>query len=387
VAAPASPGGGRLRSVDIIRGLACVLMAIDHVRVYSGLPAGGPTPGIFLTRWVTHFVAPVFALFAGTGAFFLGRRLGSPSQLARFLVARGLLLVALELTVIRLAWTYNFHYTQFVLAGVIWMLGWCMVLLAALVRLPARIVGWIGVAIVVFQSAFAFPPNWLSGDPRIYAGFVWEFIYPSGNQPWPGMAVLFVIVPWVGVMAAGYGLGALLQRDEASRRRLLLRIGMGFTVLFLVIGSVMVARSAPPRGGSALPFWMRLLNQQKYPASVPFLLMTLGPMIALMPWAERAKGFVADTLNMFGRVPLFYYLLHIPVIHAAGLVTNYLREGAFHQEWHQTAPYNFVPPEHRWPLWLLYVVYAIVLGGVLYPSCRWYARYKATHHQRWLRFI
>src|SRR5262249_16587948 len=144
----------RIRSIDVVRGVVMVLMAIDHVRVYSGVPAGGPNPGVFFTRWVTHFCAPAFVFFAGTSAFLYGRSIGDAGKLARFLVTRGLMLVVLELTIIRFSWTFNFNYAKFTLAGVIWMLGWCMVLLAALVRLRARTVGWIGVGIVVLQQLF-----------------------------------------------------------------------------------------------------------------------------------------------------------------------------------------------------------------------------------------
>src|SRR5580704_215285 len=137
----------RIQSIDMVRGAVMVLMAIDHVRVYSGLPAGGSTAAIFFTRWVTHFCAPAFAFLAGTSAFLYGRKVGDTRALARYLVTRGFLLVVLELTVIRFAWTFNFDYAHFLLAGVIWMLGWCMVLLAGLVWLPAKAVGIIGLGI------------------------------------------------------------------------------------------------------------------------------------------------------------------------------------------------------------------------------------------------
>src|SRR3982074_772738 len=138
----------RIQSIDIVRGAVMILMAIDHVRVYSGMPAGGPTAGIFFPRWVPHFCAPTFAFLAGTSAFLYGRKLGDAGALARHLLLRGLILVALELTFIRFTWTFNFSYSQFVLAGVVWMLGWCMVLLAGLVRMPAKIVGAIGLAVI-----------------------------------------------------------------------------------------------------------------------------------------------------------------------------------------------------------------------------------------------
>src|SRR5260221_5117498 len=145
MSAPPSPAStSRVASLDLMRGIVMVLMAIDHVRVYSGLPAGGPTPGIFFTRWVTHFCAPAFVFLAGTGAFLQGRKLADKRSLARYLITRGLILVVLELTVIRLAWTFNFDYAHFTLAGVIWMLGWCMVLLAGMIWLPTWAIGTIG---------------------------------------------------------------------------------------------------------------------------------------------------------------------------------------------------------------------------------------------------
>ena len=144
-----TPVSGRVQSIDIVRGAVMLLMAIDHVRVYSGLPAGGPTPGIFLTRWITHFVAPAFIFLAGTSAFLHGRKLADTSSLARFLVTRGLWLVLLELTVLRVAWTFNFDFSHYLLAGVIWVIGWCMVLLAGLIFLPVRALAAFGVVVVL----------------------------------------------------------------------------------------------------------------------------------------------------------------------------------------------------------------------------------------------
>src|SRR5215213_8719659 len=144
--------GQRLQSIDFIRGVVMILMAIDHVRVYSGIPAGGPSPGVFFTRWVTHFCAPAFVFLAGTSAFFNGRKLGDMGRLSRFLITRGALLVVLELTAIKFFWTFGLDYKSFTLAGVIWMLGWCMIILGALVQLSPKAVGWIGVAIVLAQQ-------------------------------------------------------------------------------------------------------------------------------------------------------------------------------------------------------------------------------------------
>jgi len=374
----------RISSIDIVRGAVMVLMAIDHVRVYSGIPASGPAPGIFFTRWITHFCAPAFAFLAGTAAFFYGRKLAGTHTLARYLVARGLLLVLLELTVIRFAWTFNFNYRQFTLAGVIWMLGWCMLLLAGLVRLSPKAVGAIGLGIIFFQQLFRFPPHLLPESVQKSIGWVWEFVYPAGLENRSGIDILYVLVPWIGVMAAGYGFGAILTLEPGERRKMCLRIGLSATAIFLMAGSMGVYFNAAP--ANALPILFRLLNQQKYPASQLYLLMTLGPIIALLPPAERARGWWARALGTMGRVPMFYYLLHIPLIHVAALFVTFVREGQFHPEWYATAPYTFLPPEHRWGLPLLYLVWLIVVA-ILYFACRWFAAIKAHHPAGWLRYL
>jgi len=374
----------RMRSIDIMRGVIMVLMAIDHVRVYSGIPAGGATAGVFFTRWVTHFCAPGFVFLAGTAAFLHGRKLGDIGQLSRFLLTRGILLVVLELTVIRFSWTFNVAYGQFTLAGVIWMLGWCMVILAALVRLQPRVVGWLGVAIVGVQQLFALVPSVLPPGVRAGFGRGWEFVYPAGLDAAPGIAVLYVIVPWIGVMAAGYGFGALMVRERTQRDRLSLRIGLGMTTAFLFAGIAMVLLRDP--GDDTRPALFRVLDQQKYPASQWYLLMTLGPMLMLLPAAERWRGWVADAFDVIGRVPMFYYLLHVPLIHVSALIVNIMRTGAAHAEWYDSAPFAQVPADQRWTLAMLYAVFAVNVL-LLYAACRWYASVKQRRPRAWMRYI
>lgn len=365
----------RISSVDLLRGIVMVLMAIDHVRVYSGIPAGGSDYGIFFTRWVTNFCAPAFAFLAGSGIFFYAQSGRTRNQLVRYLLLRGLLLVLLELTVIRFCWTFNFNYGEFTLAGIIWMLGWCMIGMAALTALPAPAVGVIGMAIVLLQPFFAQPSF----------GPFWEFIYPSGLQaPW-GVHVLYVLVPWIGVMAMGYGIGPLFRLDPAKRNRIFRTIGLSAIAVYGIVGIFITARQ--PAQDNQMPFLLRLLNQRKYPASPLFLLMTLGPVMTALPWAEQAKGRLAQILTTFGRVPFFFYLLHIPTIHLVAMGIDYLREGTFGSQWYGTAPGVYIPPELRWPLWLLYLEWAAVIV-FLYYCCRWFARYKNDHpEKRWLRFL
>ena len=375
----------RIAAVDVVRGVAMVLMAIDHVRVYAGLPAGGPTAGIFFTRWITHFCAPAFVFLAGTGAFLHGKRLGETGALARYLVTRGLVLVALELTVVHVAWTFGVDFTP-LLAGVIWMIGWCMILLAGLVWLPTRAIAAFGLVVILFQNALGPLLGALPASLR----WIGEILYLGGGVTLgtngPTIVVLYVLVPWIGVMAAGYAFGAIVTREAVARRQLCLRIGVSATALFLVLGGLAVYLRPAPDG--APPALFRLLNQQKYPASQLFLLMTLGPTIALLPLAERARGWIAQALATFGRVPLFYYLLHIPLIHAAALVVSYVREGRVNP-WlfdNHPLPSSPRPGGYMWGLPLLYVVFALVVP-MLYAACRWFADVKARGSQRWLRYL
>jgi uncharacterized membrane protein len=372
----------RLQSIDVLRGVVMVLMAIDHVRVYSGLPAGGPEPGIFFTRWTTHFCAPAFVFLAGTSAFFHGQKLQSRGKLAKYLLTRGLLLIFLELTLIRFAWTFNLDFSNFMLAGVIWMLGWCMVLLSAMAWLKPRTIGITGVAVIFGQQLFSLAAGALPPTAQNTIGPLWEFIYSSGLPGPQGITILYVIVPWIGVMMAGYGFGTVLQMEPSKVKQYCWWIGISAIIIFLGWSSI-VATSQPGNG----PFIFRLLAQRKYPASVLYLLMTLGPTIALMPLAERAKNIVSQWLGVIGRVPMFYYLVHIPLIHISALVVAYLRNGRVFHEWYATAPYSSVPPEQQWSLALLYFVFLIDVI-LLYLACRWYSSYKLFHpEKKWLSYI
>ena len=234
-----SAAAPRISSMDVVRGLVMVLMAIDHVRVYSGQPAGGPTAGIFFTRWITHFVAPAFVFFAGTGAFLHGAKLGDRGKLARFLSSRGLWLVLLELTLLRFAWTFNFDYAHYSLAGVIWMLGWCMVLLAGIIYLPGWAIATFGMVTIVAHPVL-YP---LMGAVHAADGSVLDALFKvlylgegfDVGKGGPPLLVLFVIIPWIGVMAAGYAFGPVMRWPADRRRAFCLRVGIGATALFVAL--------------------------------------------------------------------------------------------------------------------------------------------------------
>jgi uncharacterized membrane protein len=383
------PARTRIASLDVIRGAVMVLMAIDHVRVFSGVPAGGPTPGVFFTRWITHFCAPAFVFLAGTAAFLHGRKLADRAALSRFLLVRGAWLVLLELTFLRFAWTFNFDYAHYVLAGVIWVIGFCMILLAALVHLPLAVVTAIG-------ATLAFGHNLLDPHvPRLVAAaqagatpWLWSVLYVGplaiGRDSGP-FVVLYSLVPWIGVMALGYAFGAVMKMERERRLKICLLLGFGALEAFVVLRAAKWYGDPRPWDGVS---GLRFLNTTKYPASAQFLLMTLGPTIALVPLLERAKGRLARILIVFGRVPLFYYVLHIPLIHAAACVVSLARGGRV-DPWlftnHPMMPPP-APPGYAWSLPLLYGVTAVVVA-ILYFPCRWFGALKARRNDAWLQLL
>ncbi|HEY2362489.1 MAG TPA: heparan-alpha-glucosaminide N-acetyltransferase domain-containing protein [Candidatus Angelobacter sp.] len=398
---------GRIASIDIVRGVVMLLMAIDHVRVYSGLPAGGPTAGIFLTRWITHFVAPAFIFLAGTSAFLHGRKLAGTRALARFLLSRGLWLVFLELTILRIAWTFNFDFSHYLLAGVIWVIGWCMVLLAGLIFLPTPALSAFGLLVVFGHNILDHYSSILV--PAIQnSHWTWlaQILYFGGpiqiGEHRPTLFVLYSIIPWVGVMALGYVFGRAMVIDSQSRRRLCLALGTAAIALFLLLRGlnlygdprpwsaptpVAAQQSHPSSSATAVapvsprrpqaPAWISFLNTNKYPASLLFLLMTLGPMFIALALLEHSHGLVADTMTMFGRVPFFYYALHIPLIHLLAVFVSIFRMGSV-SPWLFANHPVMVPPApvgYVWGLGLLYLVWVITLM-ILYFPCRWFAALK-----------
>ena len=372
MSAPRQPSG-RIESIDFVRGLAMILMAIDHVRVYAAVPAGGPSPGVFFTRWITHFVAPAFAFLAGTSIYLHGRKLARP-ELSKFLVTRGAWLVLLELTVIRVCWTFNFDFAHYMIAGVIWMLGICMILMAAFIWLPIRAVAAIGIAIIALHNLADFAPY-----PENPSAFL-KFLYYGGNAIGP-MLVLYVIVPWIGVMMCGYAFGVIAASDR--RRSFSMKLGIALTLLFVVLR--FINKYGDPRPWNPERGILGFIATTKYPASLQFLLMTLGPMFIAIALAENARS---NFVTTFGRVPMFYYLLHIPLIHIAACIVSLIREGRVDPWLFGNLPVAPSPPPdgYMWSLGLLYLVWVICVIALYFP-CRWYANLRATRRYAWLSYI
>jgi uncharacterized membrane protein len=382
----------RVDSVDVLRGLVMILMAIDHVRDFigaqvppRGLDVAKVGVGLFLTRWITHFCAPVFVLLAGTGAFLQAARGKSRRELSRFLLTRGLWLVLLEVTVIRLGWTFDpaYHLTAL---QVIWAIGWSMVALAGLVYLPARVVGGIGIVMIAGHNLL----DGISAQSFGKLGFLWSVLHePGPYQPAPGhyVFVAYPLIPWVGVMAAGYALGALIEGDPAARKAWLYRIGAALCVLFVIVRFLNGHGSPEPWSseGGVVAAALSFLNCRKYPPSLTYLLMTLGPALLALGALEGREFPGKRVLLVFGRAPLFYYILHLYLIHAAAFPVLYMAHGAKAFGWSNTA--FGLPPEAALGLPAVYGLTAAVVLA-LYPLCRWFAELKRRRRDlAWLSYL
>ena len=388
----------RISSVDLLRGLVMVIMLLDHTRefvhadafVFSPTDLSKTNVALFFTRWITHLCAPTFVFLAGTSIYLQRLRGKSQSELARFLVTRGLWLIVLEFTVVRLAVFFNLDYSFFGVAEVIWVFGVSMIVMAAIIYLPVWAAGAIGVAMIALHNLFdgvtVSPATSMAGTPPLDAWqTIWLFLHQPGFVPLlDGASKLFVaypLMPWVGVMAAGYALGAVYARESQRRRKTLYILGGAAIVLFVVIRAVNVYGDPSPWSVQTSPVFtvLSFLNTTKYPASFLFLLMTLGPALLILAATDRVNGenLIARILIVYGRVPLFYFILQMFVAHAFGVVLGVLAGwdvGFLFTNFPFAADVK-APQGFGFPLWVVYVAW---IAGVvlLYPVCVWYGDLK-----------
>ena len=384
------PGRARLESVDLLRGVIMILMAIDHTRDFFGIPGQNPTnlatatAGLFLTRWVTHFCAPVFFLLTGTGAFLALRR-RTPAELSWFLATRGLWLIVAEVVLLRcLAYQFNFDFRVTMLL-VLWALGWAMITLALLVRFPAWVATAFGIVLIAGHNLL---------DAVKSAHPLWAILHQPGfvlNTPEHVVFAAYPLIPWVGVTAVGYGLGQIYRWDAERRRRFLLRLGLALTAGFVVIRGLNVYGDPSPWAAqhSSLFTVLSFLNVTKYPPSLSFLLMTLGPALLVLYAVDRRVPALLRPAVVIGKVPMFYYMLHFALIHLLAVITCWVGWGSPH--WMFESPdlghYPFTPPPGwGWQLPVVYLAWALVVL-LMYPLCRWFAGVKARRTDAWLSYL
>jgi uncharacterized membrane protein len=428
---PVKPSRNRIDSVDLLRGLVMVIMMLDHTRDFVhryALQGYDPTDlahtsvKLFLTRWITHFCAPVFVFLAGTGAYLQLARGKSKRELSRFLLTRGLWLIVLEFTAVRLGVTFNLDYRFLGVMQVIWVIGVSMIVLAGLIHLPLRVVVGFGVILIALHNLLDrfHVQGWQGPNSPVPGPGAKLFIilhqpyeaFPIAGFPSPVVFVLYPLIPWIGVMAVGYAFGLVYQMDIARRRRLLLIIGGTGTVLFLILR--VVNRFGDPSSWSTqnAPVFtvLSFLNTTKYPPSLQFLLMTLGPAILALAWFERRRppnsqtpaadsdgplqahsskvSFPAGIRNAFvtlGRVPLFFYLLQWPTAHMFSAIVHLVTYKPVSWMFGSQIG-NSGPPGVGFNL---AVVYACWVAGVLllYPLCKWFAGVKQRRHEWWLSYL
>jgi len=384
----------RLNSVDILRGAVMILMALDHVRdyfsnvVFSPLDLSRTTLALFFTRWVTHFCAPAFILLAGTSAFLWASGRGkSKAELARFLLTRGLWLIVLELTVVRFAWSFSLDY-EVSLAQVIWAIGWSMIALAGLVFLP----NWLT---LTFATVMIAGHNLLDQISPSYGGFfggLWIVLHQPGMiEPLPRhqLFVLYPLIPWIGVIAMGYALGPLFLRDQSERRKWFLSIGLGLALTFIAIRALNTYGDPihwSVRKGGVFTF-LSFINVEKYPPSLLFLLVTLGPTFIALALLDRPLSLLVRPIAIFGRVPLFFYVIHLFLIHALAAGLYFAQHGQ--ADWLFSITWLFGaqhPPNYGYGLLGVYIIWLGVVVA-LYPVCKWFANFKRGRKDWWLSYL
>jgi uncharacterized membrane protein len=383
----------RIQSIDLLRGVVIVLMALDHVRdyfhadqyLYNPEDMSKTNAALFFTRWITHFCAPVFVFLAGTSAFLVGER-KSKMELSAFLVKRGLWLILLELTVIAFAWAFNPAFPFFRLQ-VIWVLGVCMVILSALVYLPPKIILVIGLLILFGHNML----DSIHAEGNTIRGFFWSIFHERNRFIFAGRKIGtgYPFLPWLGIMLLGFSAGQLYKKgfDAMVRRKYLLFLGAGSILLFLVFRTI-------NRYGDMLPWSVQqsaimticsFLNVTKYPPSLLYTLMTLGPAMVFLALMERPLNQLGKIIIPFGRVPLFFYILHLYLIHGLAVIavmisgrpwTYMVLTGGMNGK---DSPWLI---GYGFSLGITYAVWILVVA-MLYPLCKKYDQYKSSHKEQW----
>ncbi|MDB4875313.1 MAG: hypothetical protein JWM41_1759 [Gemmatimonadetes bacterium] len=391
---PAPAQSRRIDSVDLLRGVIMILMALDHTRDYIGNPNASPTnlatttAALFFTRWVTHVCAPTFSLLTGVGAFLMLRR-KTTREVSWFLFTRGVWLIVLEATVMRFLWQFNVDYHVTFLT-VLWGLGWSMIVLSALVHLPIPGVATIAIAVISLQNLTDHVAEPSSGVLRVLG----TILFRQGAlvaRPGTFVFTAYPIVAWSAIMALGFALGPVFTWDAPRRRRFLTQAGLAAVALFIVLRAINGYGDPRPWSvqGTSMFTVLSYLNVTKQPPSLFFVLMTIGPGLLFLAAFDSYTPRLLRPVVTIGRVPMFYFVAHVLVIHLIATVEAAIRYHSVAMVTQSPTPDQFPfaqPP--GWPASLPWVYAAWILAVLLlYPCCKWYARYKATHTAVWLSYL
>jgi uncharacterized membrane protein len=369
-----------------------VIMALDHVRDYFH-PSGDPldlattTPFLFFTRWITHFCAPVFVFLSGTSIYLQSLR-KTKKVLQSFLIKRGLWLIFIEIVVISFAWTFNPHY-NIIIFQVIWAIGISMVLLGFLVRLPFKIILITGLIIVFGHNLLDIPES----APGFKAGFWWNLLHHGFFVAYPispshVLLIIYPFVPWVGLMMLGYCSGVFFSQKFTieQRRKILNRVGIGLIVLFIVLRFINGYGDPEPWHiqKNGLFTLLSFINVQKYPPSLLYMCITIGPAFLLLSFFEKIKNTFTAAIKIYGRVPFFYYVIHLYVIHIVSAAFVFIKGHSFAEATTISGdlPFYFLAAKDGYSLLVAYIVWISVVIA-LFPLCKWYDNYKTNHKEKW----
>jgi uncharacterized membrane protein len=389
----APPPKQRIASIDLVRGLIMVIMALDHTRDFFHHAQSAPTDldhasaALFLTRLVTHLCAPTFMFLAGTSAYLSGGTQRPRAERSVYLLTRGLWLIVLDIVVMHFAWTvidFDWRFHQIIL-GTLWALGWSMIALAGFIWLPMPVMTAVAGGIVLLHNLL---DRWGAGDTPLPA-WLWSMLHVEGGYPLGATRHVYFaypIIPWIGVMALGYAFGASLRADSSVRWKRCLVYGIGSLAAFGVLRATnFYGDPSPWKAPVGRPHWFAALaffNTHKYPPSLLYLLMTLGAMFLLLAAAEawrpaaRPLEKVRGALLTFGRVPLFFYFGHLIALPVLRLFDHLAR-------FRSMAPMN----DHGYgTLSAVYTAWAVTIL-VMYPLCVRYDAYKRAHPGGWTRFL
>ncbi len=393
---PVYIGRTRVDSIDILRGLVMIIMALDHTRDFFHISAwtqdpldlATTSPELFLTRWITHFCAPVFTFLAGTSVWFQARNKNT-SELSSFLIKRGLWLVVVEIVVFNFAFSFDPAYTVIGLQT-IWSIGVSMIILGLLIWLPFEAILAIGLLIVLGHNSLDF----YESSKKSGFSFFYSIIHRPGFFPLSkehSIFILYPVLPWLGIMILGYCFGRIFTTFKgAERRKIISLIGIGITMFFILLRAINIYGDPKPwsQHDTVLYTVFSFIDTQKYPPSLLYAAMTIGPGIIFLNLFEKTKNVLTDLIVVFGRVPFLYYVLHFFLIHFLSMIFFLMRGHKFNEgiyEGPNMLP-NFIIAKEGYSLGLVYVIWIGVIV-ILYPVCKWFSEYKKTHRNWWLSYL